>query len=130
MGGFESVFMRYKLSDPLVTDAYVHNDYLQFLIELGMAGFIIGAVLFVCLGRTAIRAASHVQDTDARCVAVACIGAFTAIGMHSFVDFNLYIPANAMLLAWISGICASLDVTTEVPAGGSGTRRKEAVVAL
>jgi NADH-quinone oxidoreductase subunit N len=40
------------------------------------------------------------------------LGAFAAIGMHSFVDFNLYTPANAMLLAWISGIAASLDITT------------------
>jgi hypothetical protein len=27
--------------------------------------------------------------------------------LHSFVDFNLYIPANAMLLAWIAGIAAN-----------------------
>ena len=43
-------------------------------------------------------------------------GAFAAIGAHSFVDFNLYTPANAMLLAWISGIAASLDVTPEIGA--------------
>jgi hypothetical protein len=41
-------------------------------------------------------------------LAIACIGAFAAIGLHSMVDFNLYIPANAMLLAWISGVAAAV----------------------
>ncbi|HXW14884.1 MAG TPA: hypothetical protein VEN79_10275, partial [Terriglobia bacterium] len=40
--------------------------------------------------------------------AVACAGALAAILVHSLADFNLYIPANAMLLAWISGMVAGL----------------------
>jgi hypothetical protein len=35
---------------------------------------------------------------------VAGAGALAAILLHSLVDFNLYIPANAMLLAWIAGM--------------------------
>ncbi len=31
-----------------------------------------------------------------------------AIGLHSLADFNMYIPANAMILAWICGISAGL----------------------
>jgi O-antigen ligase len=95
MGGFESIFMRYKVSDPMSGDAYAHNDYLQHLIELGIAGFAIAAALMWGVAR--------------RCLGVACLGAFAAIGLHSFVDFNLYTPSNAMLLAWISGIAAGLD---------------------
>jgi len=28
------------------------------------------------------------------------------------VDFNLYIPANALLLAWVSGIAAGLQFSS------------------
>ena len=40
--------------------------------------------------------------------ALACAGALAAILVHSFADFNFYIPANAMLLAWIAGMTAGL----------------------
>ena len=38
-----------------------------------------------------------------------------AILLHSLDDFNLYIPANAMLLAWMAGIAASLPTVTPIP---------------
>ena len=38
------------------------------------------------------------------------IGALVAIGLHSLVDFNLYIPANALAVAWLlSGLSVSPD---------------------
>ena len=48
------------------------------------------------------------------------IGALCAIGayvVHSAVDFNLHIPANALLLAFVFGIVANADI--ELPAGDS-----------
>jgi hypothetical protein len=49
---------------------------------------------------------------------MACTGSFAAILLHSFVDFNLYIPANAMLLAWIAGIAAApLALSTRINPG-------------
>jgi O-antigen ligase len=110
LGGFESVFMRYKVTTPLFSDDYVHNDYLQFLIELGVVGFAIGAILFGCIARRIIRVvASRDDKTNTKSIAIACAGAMAAIGLHTLVDFNLYTPANAMLLAWISGIGGSLN---------------------
>jgi hypothetical protein len=38
---------------------------------------------------------------------VGILGALFAIGLHSLADFNLYIPANALTLAWLSGIADS-----------------------
>ena len=37
----------------------------------------------------------------------------TAILIHSFADFNLYVPANAMVLSWISGISAGLPISKQ-----------------
>ena len=116
LGGFESAFLRYKVVAPLGTADYAHNDYLQLLIELGAVGFAIGAVLFTAIVTRAIRANSRRYDPDTRYLAIGCIGAFTAIGLHSLVDFNLYVPANATALAWIAGLAASLQGTaTRLP---------------
>jgi len=114
LGGFESAFLRYKVSAPMVSDDHAHNDYLQFLIELGIAGFVIGATLFAAILFKAARAASPGREPRHRFLAIAGIGAFAAIGLHSFVDFNLYIPANAMLLAWIAGVASSLEGAGQV----------------
>jgi hypothetical protein len=35
-----------------------------------------------------------------------------AILIHSGVDFNLYVPANAASLAWICGMAAGLTPST------------------
>jgi hypothetical protein len=56
-----------------------------------------------------VRGAVELQDPEKRYFAVACAGALAAILLHSTVDFNLYIPANAMVLMWIAGMTAGLD---------------------
>lgn len=40
-------------------------------------------------------------------------GAVAAMGAHSLVDFNLYIPANALVLAWILGMATAPALTEE-----------------
>jgi O-antigen ligase len=100
--------MRFKVFEPLVTDDFAHNDYLQLLAELGVVGFAIGATLAFSVVRMAVRRAVGSRDPGARYFAVASAGALAAILLHSLADFNLYIPANAMLLAWIAGMTAGL----------------------
>ena len=108
LGGYETAFWRFKVSGPLLTDDFAHNDYLQLLAELGLVGFAIGATLAFSVVRMAVRRAVRSTDPGARYFALACAGALAAILLHSLADFNLYIPANAMLLAWIAGMTAGL----------------------
>ena len=77
---------------------------MQLLAELGLAGFAILAVPACSLVMSTLRKAAVSQDPEGRYFAVACAGALAAILLHSLADFNLYIPANAMLLAWIAGM--------------------------
>jgi O-antigen ligase len=100
LGGFESASYRIKDILPGYTLDYAHNDYVQALVELGIIGFLLTAVLIGSALKQALRA-EH----------IACVGALCAILLHSFVDFNLYIPANAMVLAWISGMAACPSTT-------------------
>jgi O-antigen ligase len=110
LGGYETAFSRFKISGVLVTDDFVHNDYFQLLAELGLVGFVIGAALAFSVVRIALRCARKSSDPEARYFAVACLGALSTIALHSLADFNLYIPSNAMLLAWIAGMTISVEL--------------------
>jgi len=110
LDGYETAFSRFKISGVLVTDDFAHNDYLQLLAELGLVGFMIGAALAFSVVRTALRSVVKSAGSEERYWAVACIGALAAIGMHSLADFNLYLPANAILLAWVAGMTAAVDL--------------------
>jgi putative inorganic carbon (HCO3(-)) transporter len=110
LGGYETAFSRFKISGVLVTDDFVHNDYLQLLAELVLVGFLIGIVLAFSVVRIAVRGAVKSSDPEERYLAVACVGALSTIAIHSLADFNLYIPANAMLLAWIAGMTMAVEL--------------------
>ena len=83
-----------------------HNDYLQYLAELGFWGF--GLLLAALVGVLipVVSGIVRIEDENRRLLLVACAGSFVAIGLHSLVDFNLYIPGNAMVLAWIAGVAS------------------------
>jgi O-antigen ligase len=108
LGGYETAFSRFKISGMLLTVDFAHNDYLQLFAELGLIGFVIGAALAFSVVSAALLGAMKSADPQARHFGVACIGALTAIAVHSLADFNLYIPANAMLLAWIAGVAVAV----------------------
>ena len=105
MGAYETAFLRYKNVAPMSTVDYAHNDYLQYLVELGLVGF---AMVLGVLGRCLYWMGRGVEGS--RLVAGA-FGAVAAMGVHSLVDFNLYIPANALVLAWILGVATAPALT-------------------
>ncbi len=102
LGAYESCFMRYKTAAPMYAVEFAHNDYLQLAAEIGIPGFL----LVVGLAILALRRIVSGVDSRWRYVALGCFGAYVAIGLHSFVDFGLHVPANAMVLAWILGLAA------------------------
>ena len=114
LGGFESAFRPFRVSEPLSRADYAHNDYLQYLAEMGAVGFLLAGLLLIALFRAAARAAGCPQP-ETRWLGLATTGAMTAILLHSLADFNLYIPANAMCLAWITGIASGLGFSLSPP---------------
>ncbi|MDQ6664107.1 MAG: O-antigen ligase family protein [Acidobacteriota bacterium] len=113
LGGYRATYLRYKTEMPLWTTDFAHNDYLQLLAELGGAGFLIVAAGLMGVLYMAIRGWSAVSSAEARSLSVACTAALGAILIHSLVDFNLYIPANAMEVAWIAGVAVALPETRQ-----------------
>jgi putative inorganic carbon (HCO3(-)) transporter len=108
MGTFYVVFPRYRAENVAYFFDHAHNDYAQFAAEGGYIGIgILG--LFVALSlAAALLAQARRRDPLMRGMSFASIMGVAAILIHSTVDFNLQIPANALLfmvllaLAWIS----------------------------
>ena len=108
LGTFRTGFLKFQTTTIDEAITYAHNDYLQLASELGLVGFLIVAALMLAIFSMAVRAAIRGEDRVGRFLGLGCVGAMTAIGVHSLADFNTYIPANALVLAWIAGIAASL----------------------
>ncbi len=98
---------------------HAHNDYLELLAEYGVAGAVLmGGFLFVHI-RAGFRSLSTMVATEvsdryrerdcALALQIAALSALVAYLAHSVVDFNLHIPANALLFAILFGILANGD---------------------
>jgi O-antigen ligase len=87
---------------------YAHNDYAQFAVESGVLGLAMLGLLVAMSLVAALLAQWRRRDPLMRGMSFACIMGVTAILIHSWVDFNLQIPANAIYfmvllsLGWIS----------------------------
>lgn len=74
-----------------------HNDYLQLLVETGLLGF---ATMLWFLGTLYVHAVRKIKNWPSEisgAVSLSCVLGLSGILVHSAVDFNLQIPANAAL---------------------------------
>jgi O-antigen ligase len=107
-GTFYITFARYRPEKIVNYFDYAHNDYAQFAAETGLVGLGIVGLLVVITLAAALVAQWKRRDPLMRGMSFACIMGVTSILIHSWVDFNLQIPANATLfmvllaLGWIS----------------------------
>ena len=107
LGTFATVYPQFRsfYSDKFVNHA--HNDYLQLLAEMGLLGF--GTMLwFLTLTiRGAIRKLGDWSWDFNAAVALATLLSCTGILVHSLLDSNLQIPANAALFYVLCAIAAA-----------------------
>jgi O-antigen ligase len=107
-GSFSMVFPAYRPETVGAFYDHAHNDYVEFAAESGLLGLaILGAFVAMTL-LAALKAQWVRRDPLMRGMSFACIMGVTSILIHSWVDFNLQIPANAayfmvlLALGWIS----------------------------
>jgi O-antigen ligase len=119
VGTIVDVFPLYETAyDGKVVD-HVHNDYLETLAETGLIGGICGAAFLFLLFREARRSFIAEQGHFSRGFHAGAIAAVCGLLLHSLVDFNLQIPANAMLFL----VQASIATGPALPSSSAPTRR-------
>jgi O-antigen ligase len=91
--------------DGLIVD-HTHNDYLELLADTGIIGGLCG-LGFLAILLTQARNNLRVAVTPmARSFYVGASSACVGLLAHSFVDFNLHIPANALLFLLLASLLA------------------------
>jgi O-antigen ligase len=108
LGEFPDVYPRYR---SFYTNFFInqaHNDYLQLLVEMGGLGFATMIWFLVQLYRHAMRKLGNWSEDINGAIALAAMLGCTGILIHSFVDFNLQIPANAALF-YVLCVVAALE---------------------
>ncbi|MGZ5114438.1 MAG: O-antigen ligase family protein, partial [Usitatibacter sp.] len=107
-GSFYIVYPGYRKEQAMAFFDHAHNDYAEIASDSGVLGLgLLGAFVAMSLG-AALLAQWRRRDPLMRGMAFACVMGVTAILIHSWVDFNLQIPSNAvyfmvlLALGWIS----------------------------
>lgn len=108
LGSFYSVFPRYRQHDVQGFYDHTHNDYLEFASDTGVIGIMLLGLAVIMSIYATLAAQYQRRDPLMRGISFAAIMSICAMLIHSTVDFNLQIPANAatfmlvLSMAWIS----------------------------
>ena len=111
-------------------DTFAHNDWAQTMADFGFIGLVLiasafcfnwrsGYLGFVDALKQRMSVASRPQSNSAA-FGIGALCALVAFAAHSFFDFNMQIPANALLAAACAGFLANSGVA---PWGHTGKRR-------
>ena len=117
LGTFTNFARQYRLRSDALDDIFAHNDWLQSLAEIGLIGAGLGfcvLLLHLFSGWRSVmvdlRQRIEVGGSPVSLKAAIQMGAMSslaAFAVHSFFDFNMQVPANALLSCVSMAILAS-----------------------
>jgi O-antigen ligase len=110
LGTFINSYMRYQTKMPRFHFDHAHNDYLEIVTDTGVIGALLAAGMAFAFFLPLFRRWRKKHGMFGKCIGAGGLASCAAIAVHSFTDFNLRIPANALLLTVITPI---------PPSGGS-----------
>ncbi len=112
LGAYQVAYTRYDPSAGTQRVEQSHNDYLQILADAGIVGLALAILFVVLLLRRGLRAV-QAQDRHRRAIALGALTGCFAIVIHSFVDFNLQITANAQLFLALAALATPFRPKSE-----------------
>jgi O-antigen ligase len=116
-GTYQYTYPAYKSDDVVSTRLYdhAHNDYFQFLAEFGLVAFVLLLTSVLWCLWWSIRAMYKRRSELFKGLGFASCMGLIAIGIHSSVDFNLQIPANAFMFVFMMALAV---LARWMPRGG------------
>lgn len=107
-GSFGEVYPRVQTAHPAFTVDHAHNDYLQLAVELGVpAAALLAASWMFLTARGARAALARSAALSRRAQLAGAVGGAAALLAHAVLDFNLQLPANALVFAVLLGMLAA-----------------------
>jgi O-antigen ligase len=119
LGSFEMVYPPYdSLYDGKVV-SHAHNDYLEGLAETGLIGGLCCFWFLAVVLLNALKGMADLGNSLSSALNLSGLIACSGILIHSLVDFNLHIPANALLF-FVSAHMAAVRLEPSVSGTAAG----------
>lgn len=115
---FASYARQFRLGISGTDEYFAHNDWLQIAADYGTPALflLLGCVgMHICQGSQASinwlkeRPSGLGLQSDRAALLVGSVAAVMAFGVHSLFDFNMQLPANAMLASGVMGLLANSE---------------------
>jgi O-antigen ligase len=106
LGTFQNVYPGFRSFYSQFFINAAHNDYVQVLVETGLAGFACAVWFIITLYRNGLRRFGSAEQNWQDVLRVATLVGCTGILVHSLYDFNLQVPGNAALFYVFSAFAA------------------------
>ncbi|TWI68201.1 O-antigen ligase [Desulfobotulus alkaliphilus] len=128
-GSFEQIHPVYQNYYMSRLAGYAHNDYLELLSDFGVIGFVLFFAFLSAVLISMVRKLPLRKEKFSLYGSAAVFAGLFAIALHSIMDFNLQIPANAIIFMVILALGISFANTrfrehlepTYLPPAGSRT---------
>ena len=102
---------------------HAHDEYLEWVSEVGVLAAILTVVLLIGLARTLLAARGRDAPTSETVLLWGFATGATALLLHSFTDYNLHIPANALVFSFLVGGLVRLARHSAEPTTSAQERR-------
>ena len=113
LGTFALVFPMYRSFHITGVTNHAENDFLQLTSDVGLVGIGLLLILFIAFFYKAVEGIRSLSEGDPkRYVGIGGLVGIIALMLHSLVEANVQIPANAFLFTFIFAVVLRLpDVT-------------------
>jgi O-antigen ligase len=119
LGTLQIVYPAYEtLYDGKIVN-HAHNDYLEALAETGLVGGLCCAWFIGVLFFESLRRLRELRNSFAGALQLSGLTACSGFLVHSLVDFNLHIPANALLFLLMSYLATTVIQQGSFPVSSS-----------
>jgi O-antigen ligase len=126
-GSFKDAARTYRETSTARDDIFAHNDWLQLAAEFGFPALALLMLLVLVHSSAGLHGLSHDltrhmsvsvgASSNGVAVHIAALSGLTACAVHSFFDFNMQIPANALIAAACAGMLANPGFHEEASRG-------------